>query len=406
MPPDPIAGPASHPSAAPTYGGAVSAWADHLRAGGTTPWSAWPPEAQRDEPPARRPLPDAIHLELVRRINLAAGPDAHDLHGLADRVLTTASPGRGLLDVPLPWPSEPRRFGTPAVEPSSLPEDELVRLAVGVLAHLLPDLRPPTRERRRNPWPTPWRRRFRLHGAPATVAAVRRGLLSQGYVETDWRPTHVVIGRPVEVMMAEHWATAVLNGGILKWSTTWRRAQAAGRLPDSIDVIAVAERLRDRRREPLHVVIARDAERAADLATSVLRARPVPLPSTGDAALSDLLRRLNRLTGLTQGPDRVRGVARTLVAVLEQDRADAVTRSPGTAPSSPPPVTPPASLPWAREVAATSAVALRAAGYAVHGDPDALAPTDHRLPGTIDREHTLELALTGLLRTWHRGGQL
>lgn len=405
MSPLPTAGPAAHPSAAPSYGDAVSAWADHLRAGGTKPWTTWQPEGQRNGLLVDGPLPDAIHLELVRRVNLAAGPDAHALRGLADRVFATASPGRGMLDVPLPWPSEPRRFGTPAMDPSGLPEEELVRLGVGVLAHLLPDLHPPTRVPRRARWPTPWRRRFRLHGAPATVAAVRRGLLAQGYVESDWRPTHVVIGRPVEVMMAEHWAEAVRNGGILKWSTTWRRAQAAGRLPDSIDLTGIAERLRDRRREPLHVVVARDADRAADLATAVLGARPVPLRSSGDAALSDLLRRLNRLSGLTQGPARVRDVARTLVAVLEQDRGDAVTHSAGETPSIVP-STPPASLPWAHEVAAASAATLRGAGYAVHGDPDALAPTDHRLSGTIDREHTLELAVTGLLRTWHWGGQL
>ncbi len=396
--------PTADPSAAPTYGDAVWAWADHLRAGGTTPWSAWhhPADATGARQPG--PVPDAIHLELVRRINLAAGPDAHDLRGLADRVFATASPGRGLLDVPLPWPREPRRFGTPAMDPSGLPEEELVRLGVGVLAHLLPGLRPPPRVWRRTPWSTPWRRRFRLHGAPATVAAVRRGLLAQGYLETDWRPTHVVIGRPIEVMMAEHWAEAVRNGGILKWSTTWRRAQAAGRLPDPIDLTGIAERLRDRSREPLHVVVARDAERAAALTTAVLRARPVQLGSSGDAALSDLLRRLNRLTGMAQGPGRVRDVARTLVAVLEEDRADVVVRSAGRSLSIAP-VSPPASLPWARDVAATTAERLRRAGYAVHGDPDALAPTDHRLPGTIDREHTLELAVTGLLRTWHQGGQ-
>ena len=386
---------------AASYAQAVGSWAEHLRAGGTTPWSAWSPSSTGEPGDVVEPLPDAIHLELVRRINLAAERDASTLgglalQGLADRVFATASPGRGLLDVPLPWPGAPRRFGTPARDPDLLPDEELVRLAVGVLAHLLPDVPPPPPEELPSPWPAPWRRRFRLHGSPTTVAAVRWRLLAQGQVETDWRPTHVVIARPVEVMMAQHWGQAVRNGGILKWSTTWRRAQAAGRLPTQIDVAATANRLRDRRREPLHVVVARDADDAAALTAEVLRARPISLgagiPSSDDAALSDLLRRLNRLTALTQQPRRVRDLARTLVALLEaeekRDRDIAL------------PVTPPASLAWAREVAAASAEQLRHAGYAVHGDPDALAPTEHRLPGTVDRARTLELAVTACLRTW------
>ncbi len=386
---------------APSYEQAVSAWAAHLRAGGTTPWSAWRPSiADPGGDPGGdssllHPLPDAIHLELVRRINLAAGPDARGLGGLADRVFATASPGRGLLDVPLPWPGRPRRFGTPARDPSSLPEDELVRLATGVLAHLLPDVASPTPQQHRTRWSAPWRRRFLLHGSPATVAAVRRSLLAQGLVETPWRTTHVVIARPVEVMMAEHWAETVRNGGILKWSAIWRRAEAAGRLPGQIDVTAIANRLRHRRREALHVVVAREAGTAAELAAEVLRARPPVLKVTVDAALSDLLRRLNRLTALTQGPAHVRGLSRTLVTLLDES-----TLGSGDVAE---PAVPPSSLPWAREVAAASAEQLRDAGYAVHGEPDALAPTDHRLPGIVDRERTLELAVTACLRVWPQG---
>ena len=385
-------------TAAPTYEQAVSSWAGHLRAGGTTPWSAWKPAAGDDVgDPVLRPLPDATHLAGGRLTNRAAGPAATSLAGLADRVFATASPGRGLIDVPLPWPESPRHFGTPARDPSTLPEEELVRLAVGVLAHLLPGVPPPPARQRHSPWPLPWRSRFLLHGSPATAAAVRHSLLAQGHVETDFRPTHVVIARPVEVMMAEHWGETVRNGGILKWSTIWRRAEAAGRLPGPIDVPAIADRLAGRRREPLHVVVAREADVAASLAAGVLGARPAEMHGTGDAAMSDLLRRLNRLTALTQGPARVRDLSRTLVALL------------GETPSGPDdavrPATPPASLPWARAIAASAADRLRDAGYAVHGEPDALAPTDHRLPGTVDRERTLELAVTACLRTWPKGGR-
>ena len=381
-----------------SYEEAVSAWAAHLRSGGTTAWSAWRDAGIRDptDVALQRPVPDAIHLELVRRLNLAAGQEAHGLGGLADRVLATGAPGRGLLDVPLPWPAAPRRFGTPAIEPEQVPEEQLIRLAVGVLAHLLPDVPRPEPEELPSPWPMPWRRRFRLHGSPGTVSAVRRSLLGQGLVETDWRPVHVVIARPVEVMMAEHWAASVRDGGILKWSTVWRRAEAAGRLPGPIDVPAIAHRLRDRPHEPLHVVVACEADDAAALAAEVLRASPAAIRDSGDPAQSDLLRRLNRLTALTHGHRLVRELARKLVATLDEESVQ--TREVAS------PVTPPASLPWANEVAVASAEEIRRAGYAVHGDPDALAPNAQRLPGAVDRERTLELAVTACLRAWHRRG--
>ena len=377
-----------------SYEQAVSAWAAHLRAGGTTDWSAWRDTATDQPGEEFRPLPDAVHLELVRRINLAA-PEGADVRGLADRVLATAAPGRGLLDVPLPWASAPRRFGTPPMDPAGLPEEELIRLAVGVLAHLLPDVPHSAPEASRAPWPLPWRRRFRLHGAPGTVARVREGLLAQGLVETDWRPTDIVIARPVPVMMAEWWAASVRGGGILKWSTAWRRAEAAGRLPGPTDVAGLTGRLATRARGQVHVVVASGAEEAATLAADILGARPDEVQENGDAAVSDLLRRLNRLTVLVHGPGRVRELAGTLAATLDQGTIPAHSVTSLAPPS--------ASMDWAREQAASTADAIRRAGYAVHGAPDDLAPTEHRLPGAVDRERTLELAVTACLRTWHLG---
>jgi hypothetical protein len=387
-----------------SYAQAVSTWAEHLTVGGTTTWSGWQEGNTALGASVRHPLPDAIHLELVRRLNLAAGAP---IEGLADRVLATPAPGRGRIDVPLPWPGAGPAFGAPALDPSVVPPEELVRLAVGLLVHLLPDLPAPQAEQERAPWPLPWRRRFQLHGAPATCAAVRRSLLAQGYVETSWRPTHLVIARPVDVMMAEYWSASVRAGGILKWSTTWRRAQAAGGLPEAIDVGALAARLQERlpggagrtSREAVHVVVARDAEQSALLAARVLGARPAEVVRSDGAALSDLLRRVNRLAGLVGGPDRARDAARTLVPLLDTAGEDAPVRR-GAAP-----LTPPAALPWARAVAATSADRLRRAGYAVHGEPEELAPTEHGRPGVVDREDTLELALTACLRAWHQGGR-
>jgi hypothetical protein len=375
-----------------SYDETVSGYADHLRRGGTTSWSAW--LARPDHPAATmtRPLPDAVHLELVRRLNEAADVPAV---GLADRVLATASPGRGLIDVPLPWPAGGRGYGSPATDPARLPEDELIRLAVGVLVHLLPGL-PAARASEPAPgWPMPWRRRFLLHGAPGTVAAVRHGLLRQGLVESDWRTTHVVIARPVEVMMAEHWATSARDGGILKWSTLWRRGVAADRLPAPIDIARIAQRLEGRGRPPVHVVVARDAQQAAETSARLLRARTFVVAGTGDLGQTDLLRRANRLTALTAGPDRVRDLAARLAVVLEG----------ATPPGSPKaPSVPRTALGWAREQADRTAHDVAGAGYAVHGDPGDLAPAEQPHPGTVDRGRTLELAVLACLRTWRLQG--
>ena len=111
---------------------------------------------------------------------------------------------------------------------------------------------------------------------------MRRGLLAQGLVETDWRPTHVVIARSVEVMMAEHWAANARSGGILKWSTLWRRAEATGLLPGEIDVGTIAARLEGRRREPVHVVVATDAQEAGEATARLLRARPFEVAGSGE----------------------------------------------------------------------------------------------------------------------------
>ncbi len=383
------------------YADAVTGWADHLRSGGTTTWPAWleqgPPETGSTTP--LHPLPDAVHLELVRRINLAGA--GQPVGGLVEQVLATASPGRGLVEVPLPWPGTSRRFGTPAIAPDRLPEDELIRLATGVLVHLLPGLPMPATRIQHSGWRPPWRRRFRLHGSPGTVAAIRHGLVGQGFVESDWRPTHVVVARPVEVMMAEHWAANARAGGILKWATLWRRAEVAGHLPGRIDIAAIAHRLEDRRREPLHVVVARDAQAAAEETARVLRAKAFVVEGSGDLAETDLMRRVNRLTAVVDGPALVEDRALRLGAALDglsPSRGHAATTSVAA------PFAPRSSRAWAREQADATARLLRDAGYAVHGDPDELAPAGHRHSGTVDRTRTLELAIAACLRTWRLQG--
>ena len=187
----------------PSYDETVAGWADHLRSGGTTTWSAWLDDPRTGVPshaPARRGPP---------RARAPAQPG-----GRGPAVLR---PGRPRAGHRLARPRSRRRPAALARRAAALrlPRDR-PRPAAGGGAD------PPRHRRARAPaaracraptaapeparWPVPWRRRFRLHGTPGTAAAVRRGLLEQGLVESDWRPTHVVIARPVEAMMAEHWA--------------------------------------------------------------------------------------------------------------------------------------------------------------------------------------------------------
>jgi hypothetical protein len=147
-------------------------------------------------------------------------------------------------------------------------------------------------------------------------------------------------------------------------------------------------------------VVARDAHEALALTTGLLRARPVEAPEAGDPAASDLLRRLNRLTALTCGPERVREMSAALVRVLEESTKPESTKPESTKTGTLPPVTPSESLPWARATAEATRDAIGEAGYAVHGDPDALLPADLRRPETIDHDRTLDLAVAASLRAW------
>jgi hypothetical protein len=220
-------------------------------------------------------------------------------------------------------------------------------------------------------------------------------------VESDWRPVHLVLGRPLDVMMAEHWALTTAQGGHVRWATLWRRAEANSSMPARLDVAAIAERLSGRRptRNRVHVVVAREPDEVAAQVGQVMGVRALDVGSGGDAARTDLLRRLNRLTALTHGPGQVRRLATTLAELL----ADSPARVPAVA-------VPPGSRKWARRKALAAAERLEhaatRAGYAVRGDPGSLAPTGSGpksgLPGTIDPRQTLEVAVEACLRTWRR----
>lgn len=384
----------------PGYAEAVLGWTQHLRGGGTTPWADWVAEPDGSTPvPGSRTLPTSPQLALLGRLVAQAGGP---VPGLDDRVLATSPPGRGPVDVPLPWPpGRPRTpsFGTPPLDPADLPVEELLRHAVGLLAHLLPGVPLPAPEATPPPrWPLPGRPRFRVHGPAGAAAAVRADLLAAGWVESDWRPRHVVVGLPVDQLLAQHWDAATRSGSGLRWTTLWRRRRTLGGLPAPVDLLALAGRLRGEGQDRVAVVLGRDL---ADLRARTASALGLPAPADAgrtvgvDGRTGDLRRRINPLLTLAADGTTPAHLRTTLALVLD----------PLAHPPVPPSV-PDSGRAWAHAEAEALAAGLRSADYPVHGDPGLvgeLAPrTDVR--GTrvdeIDPDSTLELALAACLRAW------
>jgi hypothetical protein len=97
----------------PAYAQAVWSWAEHLRGGGSTPWSSWVASgagADATVPPTWS-APGAAQLELVRRLAglaPARGVDPAAFRALADVVVARSGPGRGRAQQPLSRPPPTR----------------------------------------------------------------------------------------------------------------------------------------------------------------------------------------------------------------------------------------------------------------------------------------------------------
>jgi len=334
-----------------SQGGSARAWGwvAHLRAGGTTPWLEWSGEAQ----PTARVLPGAQQLELLRTLNLAGGIDA----ALADRVLTAAAPGRGKPDLALVGvASSP--YGPQPVDPSLLPADELIRVATSVLAEDVVALGVPTpvRHLRRV-----WHRGARLAGDPLEAAHVRDHLTGRGRPPGGPGTRTLVLGGPLDQMLADVWTRRCFergSGGWLEWLRFW---QQRGDLPPRIDLAAVADRHLAR-----HVQVTVVLDRAR--LPSLLGVRRLPPPVRPGADAAELSRRIATVVGLLVPPD---------------ERADLMTHT--LLPRMPVTGTPPVTLPaehrgWVHAAAERMARQLRRAGYPVVGDPASLVPTESAAP--------------------------
>lgn len=384
------------------YADQVRAWAAHLRGGSTETWTEFLESGGGRPGPSGEtgPLPGAAQLELVRR--LAGRPDLrgeHDFERLADLVLTTAGPGRGLVDVPLPWPArdheETASTGTPPVAPEELPAEEVLRICTGVLVRLLAaePLEPVPPVSR--PW-RPWRRGFTLLGAPTTVDLVRGALLARGLREGGARTTYLVLGGPLDELMAQRWAARVRAGAALRWQRMWRLAATNDRVPPGIALPTIAAHLAEEfDASRVHVVLGADAGDTLALVGDILGVTAGPVVHRYDALATDLLRRVNPVLTLAVGEETRRDV----VARVWPEIASGEESGPLGAPAG--------QLGWATRTGERMAVALGGGRYAVHGDPALVVPT--RRPGVRrapDPDDVLAHALTVVVRAWQRQAEV
>lgn len=378
------------------YAGQVRAWAGQLRVGSTQTWAEFlaAPAIAALPWDADAPLPGAGQLELVRRLAMERAPE----HArLAELVFGTAGGGRGRVDVPLPWPADDTPdhggpvIGTPPVASDELSADEVLRVAAAVLVRLLAAARPEPAEGRGRSW-RPWRRGVTLLGAPATVALLRGALHERGLREGGARTTYLVVGAPLEELMAQRWSARVRAGAGMRWQRMWRTAEVHDRVPPGIAVPALAARLADEvGPSRVHVILGADADAAALLVGEVLGIELGSFEDRHDSLATDLLRRVNPLLTLAVGEDR----RREIVTRVWPEVAAGEDSGPLGVPAG--------HWDWAVRTGERMATALTSGRYAVHGDPALVVPA--RRPGVRrapDPDDVLRHALRVIGRAWQR----
>jgi len=370
-------------------------WVDHLRHGGTTPWSAWrggPGEAAGDG--RRRPVPGAQQLELLRHLNSTASLAGSSVPpALAERVLTASAPGRGRPDLELDGAVDPRRFGPAPVDPGTLPLDELVRVATGLLAEDLeragadlpaPRLDDAGRYRdvpARPGRPRRWRTPYLLGGDPWLADPARHHLVARGRPPGGRDATAVVVGTDLARMLVDAWTARCFGDGAPPWRQFVAEHVRSGSLPPRADLARAARRWASRV-GPQRVAVVLDPDLLPPL-VGVRRA----LPRRPDLAAhaTELARRTGPSLGLLVTPPRV---SQLLVEVLLPRLADV----PGD-----PLVVPAGRVRWVRRQAQRQREAVLAGGYAVHGHLDLLLPRGHTGVPEPSEDAVLALALRLLL---------
>ncbi len=346
-------------------------WTAHLLDGGTTRWRDWTAEGA----PRGRILPGAQQLELLRRLNESGRPSPT----LATRVLDASAPGRGRPDLELEGAVDRLDFGPPPVDPSDLPDDELLRVAASLLADDVVAAGLPGPGKAASP--RFWRTRYRLVGDPALADPMRAALVAQGRPPGGRGSTILVLGTDVGTMVADAWTARSLGDGAASWRDWLIGATGARSLPRRVDLLRTARAWTDRvGRERVRIVL--DPTEVPRL-VGVRRPLPGPPPLSADG--TDLARRVGQVLGLLAVPGRRR-------ALLHQTLLPRLL-----AESGPPLVVPEEHADWLHTRAVRLRDGLLRAGYAVHGDPDRLLPVDRAGVPEPSDAGVLALALRLLL---------
>ena len=364
--------------------GAAWGWVAHLREGGTTPWQAWVDQQHPHGETHGRYLPGAQQLELLRRLNGAGRPTP----ALAESVLAASAAGRGRPDLELVGvvaPDPP--FGPAPVDPAALPAGELVRVAATVLADQVADAGAP--EPRPRPGPSWWRRGYRLVGDPALADPLRDQLLERGRGPGGRDPRVLVLGTDLATMTGHAWTHRAFTEGVTAWRGWLGLVHERREVPALANVLVVA-RAWERRvgADRVHVVLD-----PAAVAALVRERRGLAVPVALPAEAGELARRVASVLGLLVVPD-VR--ERLLRNRLRPRLAAAAAR----VPAGPPLVVPPPHREWLEAAAERMRRGIERAGYAVHGDLDALTPRwpdGSEAGGGPSPQATLDLAVRVLL---------
>lgn len=294
-------------------------WVRHLLEGGTTPWGQWSEPAG----PAGRVVPGAQQLEVLRRVNVTAQERGLTVpRELVKRVVYASAAGRGRPDLQLAGAVVPSRFGAAPVDPVDLSADELMRVALHLLAQDLVAARDQAAVASQVASARiarPWRRRYRLVGDPWLVGHLRPALAASGHPEHPGGHV-VVLGADVPTMLADAWTNNCFSrpiGDWDEWLTQWRQH---GGLPPGADLGAMVrwgERESDR---GVHLVVDPSGRRLRRL----VGVRGVATPARPSHVAAELARRLVPVLGLTLHGDARGEVLRTaLLPRLPVDHMDA-----------------------------------------------------------------------------------